>query len=79
MEWRERIALDPLVCHGKACIRGTRVLVSAIMDNLAAGVDRHEILASYPALTNSDIDAALGYAAELTREGTIALPLEAHV
>jgi uncharacterized protein (DUF433 family) len=54
-------------------------MVAAIVDNLAAGVDRREILQSYPALTDPDIDAALGYAAELTREGTIALPLEVNV
>lgn len=79
MDWHARIAIDPNVCHGKACLRGTRIMVATIVDNFAAGVDRREILKSYPALTEADIDAALGYAAELTREGTIALPLEANV
>ncbi len=79
MDWQARIAIDPNVCHGKACLRGTRIMVSTIVDNFAAGVERREILKSYPALTDADIDAALGYAAELTREGTIALPLEANV
>ncbi len=65
--------------HGKACLRGTRIMVATIVDNLAGGVDRREILKSYPALTGADLDATLGYAAELTREGTIALPLEANV
>jgi uncharacterized protein (DUF433 family) len=74
--WRERISVNPAVCHGKACIRGTRVMVSVIIDNLAAGVSRDEIRSSYPALTPADIDAALAYAAELTREGTVDLPLE---
>ncbi|MFZ0959409.1 MAG: DUF433 domain-containing protein [Terriglobia bacterium] len=74
--WRERISVNPAVCHGKACIRGTRVMVSVIIDNLAAGVSRNEIRSSYPALTPADIDAALAYAAELTREGTVGLPLE---
>jgi uncharacterized protein (DUF433 family) len=74
--WRERISVDPRVCHGKACIRGTRVLVSVVLDNIAAGVPREEILASYPGLESPDIDAALTYAAELAREGTIDLPLE---
>lgn len=74
--WRERISVDPRVCHGKACIRGTRVLVSVVLDNIAAGVPRQEILASYPALRDADIDAALAYAAELAREGTVDLPLE---
>ena len=74
--WRERIAISPTVCHGKACIRGTRIMVSVILDNIAAGADRAEILLSYPALKPADIDASLAYAAELAREGTIDLPLE---
>ena len=50
--------------------------MSVIVDNLAAGVPREEIFRSYPVLTDPDIDAALAYAAELTREGTVDLPLE---
>jgi uncharacterized protein (DUF433 family) len=53
-------------------------MVSVILDNLAAGVRREEILASYPSLQPVDLDAALGYAAELAREGTVALPFEIH-
>jgi uncharacterized protein DUF433 len=45
-DWRERITITPAVCHGKACIRGTRVMVSVILDNLAAGVPREEIIGS---------------------------------
>jgi uncharacterized protein (DUF433 family) len=74
--WRERISVNPAVCHGRACIRGTRILVSAVVDNVAAGVPEDEILHSYPTLTKMDIEAALSYAAELAREGTIELPLE---
>jgi len=74
--WRERISVNPAICHGRACVRGTRVMVSAVIDNIAAGVGRDEILRSYPALTEADIDAALAYAAELAREGTVDLPLE---
>jgi len=70
--------VNPAVCHGKACIRGTRIMVSVIIDNIAVGVSRDEIRSSYPALTPADIDAALAYAAELTREGTVDLPLEIH-
>ena len=70
--------MNPAVCHGKACIRGTRIMVSVIIDNIAVGVSRDEIRSSYPALTPADIDAALAYAAELTREGTVDLPLEIH-
>jgi len=51
-------------------------MVSVVIDNIAAGVPRDEILRSYPALTETDIDAALAYAAELAREGTADLPLE---
>ena len=75
-EWQERITINPAVCHGKACIRGTRVMVSVILDNLAVGVPRGEIIGSYPSIRELDIQAALAYAAELAREGTADLPLE---
>ncbi len=75
-DWRQRISVNPAVCHGKACIRGTRIIVSVILDNVAAGVPRGEILTSYPAIQSEDIDAALAYAAELVREGSIDLPAE---
>jgi uncharacterized protein (DUF433 family) len=68
MEWRQKISVDSNVCHGKACIKGTRVMVSVILDNLAANVSTEEILQSYPSLTAEDIRAAIAYAAELTRE-----------
>jgi uncharacterized protein (DUF433 family) len=74
--WRQHISVDPAICHGKACIRGTRIMVSVIIDNLAAQVSREEILRSYPDLTGLDLDAALSYAEELTREGSVRLPLE---
>jgi uncharacterized protein (DUF433 family) len=64
LEWQERISINPLVCHGKACIRGTRVLVSVILDNLAAAVSHQELLQSYPSLQDLDIQAVLAYAAE---------------
>ncbi len=51
-------------------------MISVVLDNLAAGVDRAEILASYPSLQPADLDAALGYAAELAREGMMRLPIE---
>lgn len=74
MNWREQITVDPLICHGKACIRGTRIMVSVILDNLAADVPQDEILTSYPTLTAADIRAAIAYAAELARERTVTLP-----
>lgn len=76
MNWRERISVNPAICHGRACIRGTRIMVSVILDNVAAGLPRQEILRSYPTLTEADIDAALAYAAELAREGSVDLPME---
>jgi len=71
MDWRERISVDPLVCHGKACIKGTRIMVSVVLDNLAAGVSPEEILRSYPSLSSEDIQAAIAYAAELARERVV--------
>lgn len=73
MDWRERITVDPLVCHGKACIKGTRIMVSVILDNLAEGVSGEEILKSYPSLKPEDIRAAIAYAAELSRERLISV------
>ena len=68
MEIHDRIVVDPLICHGKACIRGTRVMVSVILDNLAEGASTAELLKSYPSLTTEDVRAAMAYAAELARE-----------
>jgi len=73
MHWHERISTDPNVCHGKACINGTRIMVSVILDNLAAGLPVDEILQSYPSLTRDDVQAAIGYAAELARERVVPL------
>jgi len=73
MNWRDRITVDPKVCHGRACIRGTRVFASVVLDNLAAGLDEGEIVSSYPSLTADDVKAAIAYAAELTRERTAEL------
>ncbi len=73
MNWKERINADPLVCHGKACIKGTRIMVSVILDNLASNVSEKDILESYPSLTLEDIKAAIAYAAELSRERLVAI------
>ena len=66
MNWKDRVTVDPLVCHGKACIKGTRIMVSVILDNLAEGVSEEEILKSYPSIVPNDIKAAIAYAAELS-------------
>ena len=74
MNWRERISVDPNVCHGKACVKGTRIMVSVILDNLAAGESAQTILKSYPTLKPEDIQVSLQYAAELARERVVPLP-----
>jgi len=71
MEYQERINVDAAICHGKPCIRGTRILVSVILDNLAAGQTVEEIVQSYPPLTIEDVQAAISYAADLARERVI--------
>lgn len=73
-DWKERISIDPKVCHGKPCIKGTRIWVSLIVDNLAAGSSEEEILEAYPSLNRKDIRAALAFAAEMTRERYVDIP-----
>ena len=67
----DRIAIDPNVCFGKPCIKGTRIWVSLILDFLASGETPEQILASYPQLTTDDIRAAIAYGAEVARERII--------
>ena len=74
--WKERISIDPNVCHGKPCLKGTRIWVSLIVDNLASGSSEEEILTAYPSLTRDDIRAALAYAAEMTRERYVDVPIK---
>jgi len=75
-DWKERISIDPNVCHGKPCIKGTRIWVSLIVDNLAAGSSEAGILQAYPSLSREDIRAALAYAAEMARERYVDIPLK---
>jgi uncharacterized protein (DUF433 family) len=74
----ERITIDPNVCFGKPCIRGTRIWVSLILDFLASGMKSDEILHEYPQLTNEDILAAIAYGAEMSRERYIEIQIETH-
>ena len=74
-DWKERISIDPNVCHGKPCIRATRIWDSLIVDNLAFGSTEQEILEAYPSLTKEDIKAALAYAAEMARERYVDIPI----
>jgi uncharacterized protein (DUF433 family) len=72
--WQGYITVDPSICHGRACIKGTRIMVSVILDNLAAGLTPDEIVRSYPSLTREAVQATIAYAAELARERIIAMP-----
>lgn len=69
----ERITIDPEICHGKPCIKGTRIPVFVILDLLAANLSVEEIIEAYPDLTVEDIKAAIEYAALITREKTVVL------
>ena len=71
MDWKARISTDPNVCHGKACIIGTRVMVSVVLDNLAGGADVTEVLRLYPSLRAEDVAAAIAYAADLASERVV--------
>jgi uncharacterized protein (DUF433 family) len=73
MDWKAYITVDPTVHHGKACIKGTRIPVAVVLDNLAAGLGENEIIQSYPSLDSDAIHAAIAYAAELAREEVIPL------
>lgn len=76
MTYFDRITCDPNVCHGRPCIKGTRVMVSGILDNLAAGESHEEIMRGYH-VDEEDIQATLQYAADLARDCLVALPLAA--
>ncbi len=73
MSWRDRIVSNPDVMGGQVCIKGTRIPVSVVLDNLAAGLSEAEITVSYPSLVGDDVRAALQYAAELAHEQLIPL------
>ncbi len=73
--WKDRISINPRVCHGKPCIKGTRIWVSLIVDYLAFGSTKDEVLEAFPSLTREDIRAALAYAAEMARERYVDIPI----
>lgn len=73
----QRISVDPNVCFGKPCIRGTRIWVSLILDFLAGSMSVEEILEEYPQLTEEDVRAAVAYGAEMVRERYVEIPIEA--
>lgn len=69
----ERISINSEIGHGKACIKGTRIMISVILDNLAEGLSMNEIIKNYPSLKKEDIKAALEYAAFLAKEEILPL------
>ena len=75
MNWRERISIDPNVCHGKACIKGTRVMVSVLLDNPAEGKSYESIMSGYH-VAQEDIQPAIAYAADLADERHVSLEQE---
>jgi uncharacterized protein (DUF433 family) len=74
--WRERISIKPTVCHGRPCIRRTRIWVSLVLDFLANGETIEQILEGYPQLTEEDVRACLAYGAEMSREQFVPLPMD---
>jgi len=74
MNWQDSISIDPNICHGQACVTGTRILVSVILDNVAAGLSHEQIIRSFPKLTPEHIQACIAYAADLARDEVLALP-----
>jgi uncharacterized protein (DUF433 family) len=71
----ERIAIDPELCGGKPCIKGTRTWVSLVLDFLAGGMTEAELLAEYPQLVHDDVLAAIAYGAEAAREHVVLVPV----
>ncbi len=67
----DRITIDPLLCHGKPCVRGLRYPVEMLLELLSSGMSHEEILADYSDLENDDLLAALAYAARISRSGRV--------
>ena len=71
-----RISIDPRVCFGKPCVRGHRIWVSLILNLLASGMTKSEVLRQYPGLEEDDINACIAYGAEMARERFVDIPLQ---
>jgi uncharacterized protein (DUF433 family) len=74
MDWKPYITADAEIMHGAVCFRGTRIPVSVVLDNLAAGETTAAILDEYPTLKAEHIPAAIAYAADLARERIVPVP-----
>jgi uncharacterized protein (DUF433 family) len=72
----DRVSIDPAVCGGRPCIKGTRVWVSLVLDLLAGGMSEADLKAEYPVLMHEDILAAIAYGAEAARDRVIPVPVE---
>jgi uncharacterized protein (DUF433 family) len=68
MEWQEFLTSNPQICGGEICAAGTRIPVTVILDNLAEGASKEEVMACHPGLRIDHINASLAYAAELAHE-----------
>lgn len=73
MRWQDYISSNPEICHGKACIKGTRVMATVILDSLAEGMEIEEVVKSYPSVSREAVEATLHYAAELAKERLVPL------
>ena len=73
MDPLDLVSADPGICHGQACVRGTRIPVGVVLDCLAEGMTEADILAGYPTLTAAGIRAAAAYGAALAREELVLL------
>ncbi len=73
MKWQDRISIQPEICHGKACIKGTRVMVSVILANVAVGEPFDAIMRGYH-IEREDIQASLYFAAEMAQDRYVPLP-----
>jgi uncharacterized protein (DUF433 family) len=74
--WKDRISVDPRICHGQACIRGTRIMVWLLVELVANGESFERILEGYPTIERADLFAALKYASYLSKEHVIPIKVE---
>ncbi len=72
-DYKQRIGVDPAICHGQPCIRGTRIMVWLVLQYLANGDTIDDVLTAYPALKHDDVLACLAYASEVTRERIVTI------
>ncbi len=75
MSWKERIRIDSQICHGKPCIKGTRIWVSLVLDLLASGESVEGVIAEYPQISREDVLACIAYGAEMSRERFVPIPV----